>query len=278
MKAEFEEKQFETQLNSELLYKNSIYSPGQVLENILGFDVALFTKNKHFWKIFDPHLFHRCYHLYPGIILDTKYWDHLEDSINEFPQIKFNLIIQYKRPDYLTSKSSTEWKLWNKEYYRYDITQHQQKSLSDLSVKINSNCLVLYASPVFSTKKALWDLSNKIELVNNTNFCEVNRLNNHNKFTYNQNGKIGIACSEPEEIEIYPLESLLKKLTKYEKNNSEIIKNLSSHILDIVYKSIGKEGYQDYKEGIEIGNILYESLFNIYLFEYLFNCKIKYGF
>ncbi len=278
MIAEFEEKQFEIKINSELLYKNNIYSPGQVLENILGFDVALFTRNNHFWKIFDSHRFHRCCHLYPGIILDTKYWNHLEYDRNEFPQIKFNVILQYKRPKYLTTKLGKEWDNWKKEYYRYDITQHQQKALSELSQKTSNNCLVLYSSPVFYTKKVLWELSKKYQIVNNTNFCEVNKLDNHNRYTYIENGKYGIACSEPEQIAVVHLESLIEKVKKYEKNNYNVIHDLSENMINIILESIGEQDYKSYTESIEMENKLFKSFFNIYLFEYFFNCKVKYGF
>jgi len=51
--AEFEEKQYGQQLNNELLGgSNLIFTPGQFLESYAGFDAALFTRNREFWKKF----------------------------------------------------------------------------------------------------------------------------------------------------------------------------------------------------------------------------------
>jgi len=53
MLAEFEEKQYETQMNIELLCKydtSNLFTPGQYLENSLGFDVALYSCNRRFWR------------------------------------------------------------------------------------------------------------------------------------------------------------------------------------------------------------------------------------
>jgi hypothetical protein len=150
MNCEFEEKQFEQHLNFELLgRRNLLYVPGQVLENTLGFDAALFTRNIHFWRLFELGYLRRVPHL-TGLRIDNGWWRNLDQEIDMFPDFKCNVFIQHKRPTYLTTAHSKEWSHWKKEYYRYDLTPHQQLALEQLEDKIGNKGIVVYASPAFS--------------------------------------------------------------------------------------------------------------------------------
>lgn len=77
MHAEFEKKQYEQHLNLELLKgSNLLFPPGQMLENTVGFDAALFTAHPKFWKHFPAHYkwHHRFLRNAPnGITLLSKY-------------------------------------------------------------------------------------------------------------------------------------------------------------------------------------------------------------
>lgn len=250
MIAEFEEKEYEQNLNFELLYKKGLmFSPGQVLENTLGFDVALFSRNRDFWKLF-PH--HHRYHRFRffrhfekyfwdfpyGIHLETRYWQDLQQHFNDpdyFPQIKFNVFVQHKRPDYLASNSASEWKHWNKPYFRYLITNHQQKALEFLEQKIGNSGIVTYACAAFYQRKELWNASKNGKLIENSNFCQASKLVNHKKYTYSEAGNQGIGFSEPENIISFNFNEKIKQLSqiKGEGENSNKIKKLSNDIIGI---------------------------------------------
>ena len=93
MYSEFEEKTYESSLINELVRTKRIFSPGQVLENIVGFDVALRTNNNDLWRLF-PHIspmWQRWLFMYPhGIALDGDWLKALAagmqsagDALNE---------------------------------------------------------------------------------------------------------------------------------------------------------------------------------------------------
>jgi len=123
MRCQFEEKQFEQHLNNELLQKQELlYVPGQVLEGHLGFDAAIYSTNRGFWRLFHelPYYFYErfLYHSRTGITIDPKWWDELDRALPHFPRFRFNVFIQHKRPEYLTTSKSNEWKDWNSSYFR----------------------------------------------------------------------------------------------------------------------------------------------------------------
>ena len=262
MLAEFEEKQYETQMNIELLCKHdtsNIFAPGQCLENHLGFDVALYSCNKRFWRYFYKHYYFskkyyyylkKCYYFFEEFPYmrpkDIRYLEKLlEDYLKVIPKIKFNLFIQYKRPEYLTTKRSSEWRHWNRPYYRYHITKHQQQLLEKLAKNIDKNsALVIYASPAFHTQKEFWKNVQRKTIVDNSNYCEVTNLSGHTKYTYIKGGRYGKAFSEPEEIESLNLEKSIGNLrgqSRYENNISTII-NLATQ----TENSIKESSYGEY--------------------------------
>lgn len=201
--AEFEEREFETVLNGELNEKrNLIYTPGLVKERHLGFDAALLCRRREFWKLFPAHTRALppplC--LFPfrrspkGIELNPDYWPALNQTLPHFPAMKFNLIIQYKRPLHVRYFSSGEWQDWNEPYFRYDITPHQQLALEGLEQCAGDDALVVYASPAFATLNELWDRSKC--LIARTNFAKVGILAGHHKYSYRTGGAHGRAHSD----------------------------------------------------------------------------------
>jgi hypothetical protein len=139
MIAEFEEKQYELHLNLELLQgSNLLFPPGQVLENILGFDAAIYTRHPRFWTHFA-----RNGAFPPGIKIPKNLWKVLENEIEHFPHFKFNAFIQHKRPEYLTLPRAAEWISWSDPYYRFKIVPHQQEALSQLESSISNKGMVV---------------------------------------------------------------------------------------------------------------------------------------
>lgn len=219
MKCQFEEKQYEQHLNNELLHRQELlYVPGQVLEGDLGFDAAMHSTHRRFWRMFDelPHFFYRRYlrHHRGGVLIDPIWWEELDDFLPHFPRFRFNVFVQHKRPEYLTTKSSNEWDDWNCPYYRYELTDHQQIALERLESLVTPEAVVVYASPAFINLSDLWDSIRSGDLVERSNFCQAGRLSGHHLYTYKRAGNIGKGHSDSEDIESYDFLKQISRLNE----------------------------------------------------------------
>jgi hypothetical protein len=283
-KSEFEEKTVEQHITFELLGKKALFlPPGQVLENTLGVDAALFTRNLHFWRLF-KHKSNLIQWWKNGILVDPNWWSNLDSSIEYFPDFKLNLFVQYKRPLYLDYYTSGEWHYWEKPYYRYKIEAHQQIALEKLGGKIKDDGIVVYASPAFHTYKQFWKILKKSSFIKNTNFSEIEKLKGHSKFTYSKSGNFGVAFSEPEEIEssdfLTKINSILEN-EEYEGNNTEFIHKIDRITQEIIesteeYTDIYYTMVRDRTEDIE--SDIGRSIIRINTFCFLYNIRWMIGF
>lgn len=288
MKAEFEEKQYEQHLNLELLEgKNLLYPPGQVLENTLGFDAALFSSHPKFWKHFPEyyHLHHRFFRHGPrGIRLPFELWSELENEIDFFPKFKCNVFIQHKRPELMKRSDALEWSSWNSPYFRYKLMQHQQEALSRLVAQTGSNSIVIYACPAFHTLTELWDAISQKNIINLSNFCQVELLDGHGSYTFQKPGRSGVAHSEPEEIESYDLFSRLNQLSEQSVSDgnrhhlSKLGRLIDSVMLEnehfnSKYKQFTQYMLQDLND-IEVAS----SLIKVDVFRFLTNSDVLIGY
>lgn len=253
MECEFEEKQYEMPLNIELATRAPIYVPGQVFENKIGFDAAIFSKNPKFWKLwFDRSMWWppalRKYRR--GTSIKPDWWGCLEEALNDerFPKFKFNLFIQHKRPEFIFSSLGKEYKHWNQPYFRYDLDSDQQENLYRLEQKVYSNAIVVYGCPAFWRFTELWNFVSSRKLVDNSNFVQPHDLNGHQRYTFTSSGKTGKAFSERREVErLFLLEEvhrMFKRVIDFE-SNTDFIYSLSSRIVTIIEESSEelKEGY-----------------------------------
>lgn len=240
MKAKFEEKTYENYFNTELDKRSQIYFPlGQVQEGNLGFDASSFSKNRRLWK----KLGHRFWFQpkFKGLEL-REVADEMErylgKQIANMPQMKANLLFQYKRPELITAPHGREWHLWNREYFRYEIYQEQHNLLMHIHNTFNSKIHVIYAAPTTIDINELVTVRKNI--LDHSNFAKAVDLQGHHWNTYISSGTNSIACSEPEEIENINILEFLESLdlqTNEEKdirNNREFIIDFSSKIKNIV--------------------------------------------
>ena len=204
MKAEFEERDFETPLYNELMFGSCrIATPGQVFEGKFGIDAALEALHPLFWDLFGY------YDVPKGVILnDLRWgfvWRRLGNNKRELPTFNTNLLIQAKRPKPLLRVSAILKRYgFRPIYWRFEITEHQQEILEKVSRKLRRRALIVYASPAFHTLNELYDYTVAKTIVENTNFVKVERLHNHKKWNYYQPGTSGVAYSEPEFIKDEP--------------------------------------------------------------------------
>lgn len=210
MKCQFEEKQYEQNLNNELLHrKQLLYVPGQVLEGRLGFDSAVYSRNHRFWRLFDemPYFpFFRGFQIgrnRPGVQLSRKWWSHLDQSLPYFPRFKFNVFVQHKRPEHLTLSSANEWSDWNRPYFRFELTPHQQTALEQLEVHAQNKAIVVYGSPAFIKLADLWKAIEDGQLIERSNFCQPSKLSGHHIYSYAEAGRFGKGHSDAEDIESF---------------------------------------------------------------------------
>lgn len=231
MLAQFEEKQYEQHLNIELLQgSNLIFPPGQHLENVFGFDAALFTRNRAFWRHFlgGYPWYRRFFKAYLDGLFFPKEAFGLEEAFNnDLPSFKFNAFIQHKRPERMVKETASEWPSWGRDYYRFKVLEHQQKTLEVLESSIGNQGVVTYASPAFHTREEFWDVQKTQSFIQCSNFCQPQNLSGHAAYTYVAPGTTGIAHSEPKEVESNSLMEELQRLSQTEvqtvSTNSEFV-------------------------------------------------------
>ena len=198
--AEFEEKTYEGYFCSELARVTKLsFPPGQRAEAYLGFDVAYSVPwqdipwpHSPFWPIARIEEYGFSLHDLTHV---------LQERYARLPDVKFNLFIQFKRPERIVGHRGAEWFYWNEPYYRYDIMAHQQRLLSALDAESGNRATVIYASPAYIEFAMLFDFARQDRTIAESNIAPVARLQNHSRYTYVEPGSRGMACTEPEDIE-----------------------------------------------------------------------------
>lgn len=176
-----------------------MWSPGQVLEKVVGFDVALMVHDVSFWALHG-------YSAVPGgaAVLRTWWPSMLARAalvLRPPPKFRLNVFLQYKRPEHLTGARCSEWSHWKAPYYRFFLTSHQQTALEACASSLGTNGLVAYGSPAFHKRADLFDHVEKRTLIANTHFARVSNLSGHERYTYVSASKPGQAHSEPVRID-----------------------------------------------------------------------------
>lgn len=206
--AEFEEKTYEKLFGQELARGRPIcFPPGQVLENLIGFDDAFALPWHDFFLRF-PFPFRRWPQGWPGVR-----WSDLDrfanDLSSQVPHLKFNLFVQYKRPEYVEGRRAAEWSYWHRAYFRYQINESQQATLERLHQACAGRAVVVYASPAMWKNEDLFTAAAKRQVVAKSNIASVERLKGHGRYTYAEPGGNGRAYSEPEDIESPDIETVI---------------------------------------------------------------------
>ncbi|AMJ86151.1 MULTISPECIES: hypothetical protein [Alteromonas] len=256
MKSNFEEKTYESYFNNELDRKSEIYfPPGQVLEGSLGFDSSSFSKNRRLWQLLGYPFWLQP--KFDGVDL-RKIADEMEyilsTELKNIPYMKANILVQYKRPEFITANSGKEWKYWKKPYFRYDIYKEQQIILNQIHEKFNSKVLVVYASPC--TKDINELVRKRKDIIKHSNFSRAVDLNGHHRNTYVKSGTYSIACSEPSRIESLDITSVIEELgsssSKEQTLNEVFISDFGSSIESVIsqYKYLS-ESFGDLNENAQ---------------------------
>lgn len=200
-KAGFEEKQYEAAANMELtLYHPGVFASGQVLEGVVGYDVAANQpQNAPIWQLIGVNA-------PPGLQLVPNHWNgqRTRPKAAELPSTFVSLIIQYKRPQYLNTSRAAQWHHWKTPYFRFEVSNyaptHQHDTLMDLEATLSPNAVVQYACPAFLTLASLETHQLNRTILASTNFVEPSGIGGHSVWTYTNAGTIGYANPEGEEV------------------------------------------------------------------------------
>lgn len=210
---EFEEREYEAPLYSQLQHSSTqVWAPGQVFEGHVGFDHAMFALHPYFWKLQG--------HLAPpqGVILGhhpPEYWYEARRFHRPLPDFSLNLFIQAKRPSVLSRASAKlKAKGLKGQFWRLQLTLHQQLLLERLAKAAGSSALVCYAGPAFHRVTELWAHIRLGSIVENSTFPPVLPLHGHEAWNYTAPGASGIANPTPERIDEMGLLERIREFTQ----------------------------------------------------------------
>jgi hypothetical protein len=188
--AKFEEKTFETAYCIEIATGPGghpvLFSPGQVLEKILGFDAAANPGPRHIlWKVLRlPRP--------PGLNLLPGLWaGGIQPTKAKLPTYPVSVFLQFKRPDYLRGARAKQWKLWKSPYYRFERTTHQHTVLARLERNLTTQAVVRYAAPAFHTLPQLEAAQLTRSVIASSGHVAPLRLGRHRVWTYQRPGSYG---------------------------------------------------------------------------------------
>jgi hypothetical protein len=201
IQAEFEEKSYEAPLYNQLERGNPlIFTPGQVLENTLGFDRGLFVAQAALWQTLGYKSPLR------GAGLAYYDWPYAwgpREPRKQLPRFRLNLFLQAKRPTYYERrpKSLRTMTAVGAPLWAFRISPDQQRLLEVLTETTRGKAHVAYASAAFHTYSSLFTHTKCRTVVQNSTFPSVDVLSGHDAWYYQVPGAQGAANPNPESIE-----------------------------------------------------------------------------
>lgn len=198
IKSEFEEKEFEAPLYNQLeCGTNLVWSPGQVFEQYIGIDRALFLYDPALWSLLGVT------RVPGGAVLNHYPWPFWRRRPRRgLPNFRLNLFIQAKRSFYHQRlPRAVRGQLKSHACWRFDIDSSQQEAIGNVAEKLGGRAVVCYAAPVFHEVRLLNAHTSRRTIIQNSTFPLAERLNGHASFYYCQPGGSGVANPDPEGID-----------------------------------------------------------------------------
>ena len=234
METEFKEKTYEKYFSHEIArLTNTTFSPDQIDEGLLGFDDAFLIPIPWLAR-YAPFVRRARTARMHGILIQEI--AHLVTSFSRrMPPFRFNLFVQYKRPEHIVSHFATEWPDWQVAYYRYKVTPHQHVLLEQLEIRGRGRAATVYASPAFWRAADLWTHVQNESIIESSNITSVIRLNGHGRYSYVRAGFQGKAHSDTSDISSSPLQEIIDSgrragerlpLAQHLKNVADLIKEV----------------------------------------------------
>jgi hypothetical protein len=121
-----------------------IYPAGQVLERLVGYDVALDPGHAAIWQLLGTGM-------PAGVVLTPSLWAGFaqKPGPDDLPQSCVSLMLQFKRPQYLDHWRAGQYDHWRRGYFRFHLADDQHARLESLERGVSGDALVRYAAPAF---------------------------------------------------------------------------------------------------------------------------------
>jgi hypothetical protein len=191
---EFEEAEYRGPLFHQLHTTNLLWEPGQVFENHIGVDHAMWTAHALLHSL---HGYSAPLH---GAVLARYSWNYIwskRKSTKRLPSFRLNVFIQAKRPQYgRYAPKVLRDKGLRSPYWRFEITPHQQIALERLKAKLSGKVLVCYACPVFHKEALLHKWTVVPRMVENSTFPDIEQLKWHSAWNFSEAGCKGVANAD----------------------------------------------------------------------------------
>lgn len=203
--AEFEEKQYEIPLVHEIAASSArVYPVGQVLEELVGYDVALVPGDPRIWELLDTGM-------PAGALLTPGLWAPFArvPAAEDLPPRLVSLILQFKRPQYLDHWRAGQYDYWHGGYFRFYLDDDQQSRLQTLEGRVEPNALVRYAAAAFVEYRLLCDYAERRSVSENSTFVAPSQVAGHRLWSYASPGTIGYANPEGVALECDTIETLI---------------------------------------------------------------------
>lgn len=233
--AEFEEKEYEVAADIELATGPTgigpVFSAGQVLESIVGYDAAAAPTVDHpIWRLLNaPRP--------PGIVLVPGHWaPSLRPLPQQIPSSPVSFIVQYKRPEWMVGASAGQWRFWRQPYLRFTIRPKQQAVMLRLQQKLRGHALVRYASPGFWRRGDFEAALLRRSILSESGFVGPDVLAGHRVWTYLQPGGIGHANPSRTQRPFEELSDLRLKLAEPPQSRGREIVKLGTGLPDHLAK------------------------------------------
>lgn len=242
--SEFEEKEFEAPLYNQLeTGTRLVWSPGQVFEEYIGIDRAIFLRDPSLWRFFG-----RSSPL-PGTLLGRYDWDFIwrRRARRSMPSFRLNLFIQAKRCFYYSRRPRRLARYMPlKKCWKFEVTSEQHAALARVATRVENQAMVVYAAPAFHRISELNAHTVRGSILAHCSFPLVNALNNHSAWYYASPGGSGVANIEPTPIEGMGLQERLEKFISStpslsEGTSSAQLEALSKKIREAISEEISDE-------------------------------------
>jgi hypothetical protein len=186
--AEFEEKVYELAVGVELAARgDAVFSSGQVLEHVLGYDAAAAPDPEHvIWRLLDiPRP--------AGLRLLSGLWEpESRPAPADLPTHPVSVLLQYKRPERLRGARAAQWNLWHRPYFRFTRLDRQHAVLRSLERSLGDSAIVRYAAPAFWRRGDLEVAHLRREVLDRSGLVSPEAIGGHRVWTYVRPGTEGI--------------------------------------------------------------------------------------